>query len=118
IMDIVHLMHPQHLIFGFELFGYAGADHIRRTMDESSGTSPTPSQTYSNRKNKSVFGIGILCRLGAKMHFAAVKSMTRNQEHFRCFNFKFGRGRCTVHFILDVLLEKMCFKQPAAWRIL
>ena len=44
---------------------------------------------------------------GAKLHFAAAKSLTRNQEHFRCSNYKSGRGGCTVHFIRDVVLEKV-----------
>ena len=47
---------------------------------------------------------------GAKMHFAAAKSLTRNQEHFRCSNYKSGRGSCTVHFIRDVVLEKIVFE--------
>lgn len=47
---------------------------------------------------------------GAKMHFAAAKSMTRNQEHFRCANYKSGRGECTVHYIRDVVLEKIVFE--------
>ena len=44
------------------------------------------------------------------MHFAAAKSLTRNQEHFRCSNYKSGRGSCTVHFIRDVVLEKIVFE--------
>ena len=44
---------------------------------------------------------------GAKLHFAAAKSITRNQEHFRCSNYKSGRGTCTIHFIRDVVLEKI-----------
>ena len=47
---------------------------------------------------------------GAKMHFAAAKSLTRNQEHFRCSNYKSGRGECTVHYIRDVVLEKIVFE--------
>lgn len=46
----------------------------------------------------------------AKMHFAAAKSLTRNQEHFRCSNYKSGRGECTVHYIRDVVLEKIVFE--------
>ena len=38
---------------------------------------------------------------GAKLHFAAAKSITRQQEHFRCANYKSGRGDCQVHFIRD-----------------
>lgn len=47
---------------------------------------------------------------GAKMHFAAAKSLTRNQEHFRCSNYKSGRDECTVHYIRDVVLEKIVFE--------
>lgn len=43
----------------------------------------------------------------AKLHFAAAKSITRNQEHFRCSNYKSGRGECTVHYIRDVVLEQI-----------
>ncbi len=43
----------------------------------------------------------------AKLHFAAAKSITRNQEHFRCSNYKSGRGKCTVHYIRDVVLEQI-----------
>ena len=44
---------------------------------------------------------------GVKLHFAAAKSITRNQEHFRCSNYKSGRGTCTIHYIRDVVLEKI-----------
>ena len=44
---------------------------------------------------------------GAKLHFAAAKSITRNQEHFRCSNYKSGRGNCKFHYIRDVVLEKI-----------
>ena len=44
---------------------------------------------------------------GARLHFNAAKSMTRNQEHFRCSNYKSGRGECTVHYIRDVVLEQI-----------
>lgn len=44
------------------------------------------------------------------MHFAAAKSMTRQQEHFRCSNYKSGRGECQIHFIRDVVLEKIVFE--------
>lgn len=44
------------------------------------------------------------------MHFAAAKSMTRNQEHFLFSNYKSGRGECTVHYIRDVVLEKIVFE--------
>lgn len=55
-------------------------------------------------------GLVFCADYGAKMHFAAAKSLTRNQEHFRCSNYKSGRGSCTVHFVRDVVLEKIVFE--------
>lgn len=43
----------------------------------------------------------------AKMHFAAAKSMARKQEHFRCSQYKSGRGECTMHYIRDIVLERL-----------
>ena len=42
---------------------------------------------------------------GAKLHFCASKSLRRDQEFFRCANYKDGRGTCKIHYIRDVLLE-------------
>ena len=47
---------------------------------------------------------------GAKLHFAAAKSMTRQQEHFRCSNYKSGRGECQIHFIRDIVLERIVYE--------
>ena len=44
---------------------------------------------------------------GSKLHFCASKSLRRNQEFFRCANYKNGRGSCKIHFIRDVVLEKV-----------
>ncbi len=44
---------------------------------------------------------------GAKLHFCAAKSLSRNQEFFRCSNYKDGRGKCQIHYIRDVVLEKI-----------
>lgn len=44
---------------------------------------------------------------GAKLHFSAAKSLKRNQEFWRCANYKSGRGKCTVHYIRDVVLERI-----------
>jgi ssDNA-binding Zn-finger/Zn-ribbon topoisomerase 1 len=42
---------------------------------------------------------------GAKLHFCASKSLRRDQEFFRCANYKDGRGSCKIHYIRDVVLE-------------
>lgn len=44
---------------------------------------------------------------GSKLHFCAAKSLKPHQEHFRCANYKSGRGRCQIHFIRNVTLEKI-----------
>ena len=49
----------------------------------------------------------------SKLHFCAAKSLKRNQEFFRCANYKDGRGSCTIHFIRDVVLE-MIVKEAVA----
>ena len=47
---------------------------------------------------------------GSKLHFCASKSLRRDQEFFRCANYKDGRGSCKIHFIRDVALEKVVFE--------
>ena len=36
--------------------------------------------------------------------------MTIQQEHFRCSNYKSGRGECKIHFIRDIVLERIVFE--------
>ena len=40
----------------------------------------------------------------------AAKSLKRNQEFWRCSNYKDGRGTCQIHYIRDVVLEKIVFE--------
>lgn len=44
---------------------------------------------------------------GSKLHFCAAKSLNANQEYYRCSNYKSGRGSCQIHFIRNVVLEKI-----------
>jgi hypothetical protein len=41
------------------------------------------------------------------MHFVAAKRMKRKQEYFRCSQYKSGRGECSMHYIRDIVLEKL-----------
>ena len=52
-------------------------------------------------------GLVFCADCGAKLHFCASKSLRRDQEYFRCANYKSGRGECTIHFIRDVVLQKI-----------
>lgn len=57
---------------------------------------------------RSLFSGLVFCPdCGAKLHFCAAKSLKRDLEFFRCANYKDGRGECTIHFIRDVVLEKL-----------
>lgn len=42
---------------------------------------------------------------GAKLHFCAAKSLKRNQEFWRCSNYKDSRGTCQIHYIRDIVLD-------------
>ena len=69
------------------------------------------------RKNKrrptatgrtSIFSGLVFCAdCGAKLYFCASKSTKQSQEHFVCSNYKSGRGSCKIHFIRNVVLEKI-----------
>lgn len=57
---------------------------------------------------KSLFSGLVYCSdCGAKLHFCASKSLRRDQEFFRCANYKSGRGLCKIHYIRDVVLEQI-----------
>lgn len=52
-------------------------------------------------------GLVFCADCGAKLYFCASKSTKPNQEWFCCSNYKSGRGTCTIHFIRNVVLEKI-----------
>lgn len=56
----------------------------------------------------SLFSGKVFCAdCGSKLHFCAAKSLNANQEHYRCANYKSGRGSRQIHFIRNVVLEKI-----------
>ena len=69
------------------------------------------------RKNKrrptatgktSLFSGLVFCAdCSSKLHLCAAKSLKANQEFFRCANYKSGRGKCTIHYIRNVVLEQI-----------
>lgn len=44
---------------------------------------------------------------GSKLYFCAAKSLQAHQEFFCCSNYRSGRGSCKVHYIRNVVLEKI-----------
>ena len=44
---------------------------------------------------------------GSKLHFCAAKSLRPDQEFYRCANYKDGRGKCKIHYIRNVVLERI-----------
>ena len=55
---------------------------------------------------------------GAKLHFCAAKRLKPNQEFYRCANYNSGRRTCKIHYIRNVVLEKIFWKRSAVWRIM
>ena len=47
---------------------------------------------------------------GSKLYFGAAKSIKEHQEFFRCASYKENRGNCSIHYIRNVVLEKMVLK--------
>ena len=43
----------------------------------------------------------------AKLHFCTAKSLKPNQEFYRCANYNSGRETCKIHYIRNVVLEKI-----------
>lgn len=47
---------------------------------------------------------------GAKLRFCAAKSLSANQEFYRCSNYSSKRGQCQVHYIREFSLSKIVLK--------
>ena len=57
---------------------------------------------------QSIFSGLVYCGdCGSKLYFCAAKSVKEHQEFFRCSAYKENRGTCTIHYIRNVVLEKM-----------
>lgn len=76
-------------------------------MAQGAGIKRKPPQTYKNGKTSLFSGLVYCPDCGAKLHFNEAESMPRNQEHFRCSNYKSGRGECAAHYIRDVVLDQI-----------
>ena len=60
---------------------------------------------------ESIFSGLVYCGdCGSKLYFCAAKSIKEHQEFFRCSAYKENRGSCSIHYIRNVVLEKMVLK--------
>ena len=55
-------------------------------------------------------GLAYCADCGAKLSFCAAKSLSPNQEHYRCSNYKSNRGQCQVHYIRELSLQKIVLR--------
>ena len=63
---------------------------------------------YTATGRESIFSGLVYCGdCGSKLYFCAAKSVKEHQEFFRCSAYKENRGSCSIHYIRNVVLEKM-----------
>lgn len=73
-----------------------------------SGTEYEVSTHFDSSGRQSLFAGLLYCPdCGAKLHFCAAKSLKPNQKFYRCANYNSGRGTCKIHYICNVVLEKI-----------
>ena len=52
-------------------------------------------------------GLAYCADCGSKLYFCASRSIDKDKEFFRCSQYKDNRGKCTIHFIRNVVLEEL-----------
>ena len=73
-----------------------------------SGTEYEVSTHFDISGRQSLFAGLLYCPDGgAKLHFCTAKSLKPNQKFYRCANYNSGRGTCKIHYIRNVVLEKI-----------
>lgn len=73
-----------------------------------SGTEYEVSTHFDSNDRQSLFAGLLYCpNCGAKLHFCTAKSLKPNQKFYRCANYNSGRGTCKIHYIRNVVLEKI-----------
>ena len=50
-------------------------------------------------------GLARCADCGSKLYFCAAYSLTENQEHYVCANYKSNTGSCAIHFIRETVLS-------------
>ena len=56
----------------------------------------------------SIFSGLLYCHdCGSKLHYCTSKSFGPEQDFYRCAKYKSGRGTCSIHFIRNIVLERI-----------
>ena len=75
-MDIVHLMHPQHLIFGFELFGYTTQTELGERVLDCAASLPAAEGSITFDITNYPYNISTIEALKGKKGYLTLKKLT------------------------------------------
>lgn len=64
-------------------------------------------RTLKSGKTSMFSGLLYCHDCGSKLHFCTSKTFGPRQDFYRCAKYKSGRGTCSIHFIRNIVLERI-----------
>ncbi len=64
-------------------------------------------RTLKSGKTSMFSGLLYCHECGSKLHFCTSKTFGPRQDFYRCAKYKSGRGTCSIHFIRNIVLERI-----------
>ena len=64
-------------------------------------------RTLKSGKTSMFSGLLYCHECGSKLHFCTSKTFGPRQDFYRCAKYKIGRGTCSIHFIRNIVLERI-----------
>ena len=64
-------------------------------------------RTLKSGKTSMFSGLLYCHECGSKLHFCTSKTFGPRQDFYRCAKYKSGRGSCSIHFIRNIVLERI-----------
>ncbi len=64
-------------------------------------------RTLKSGKTSMFSGLLYCHECGSKLHFCTSKTFGPRQDFYRCAKYKSGRGACSIHFIRNIVLERI-----------
>lgn len=64
-------------------------------------------RTLKSGKTSMFSGLLYCHDCGSKLHFCTSKTFGPRQDFYRCAKYKSGRGSCSIHFIRNIVLERI-----------